>query len=153
MSGGLRCEALRAPRLIAHFVFVYMTTPYLGASSGRPGQFPGQADNVFMEQVTASNLSQYDVTAISDGVRPQVEPRRIQPSRRWALKATPRIVAAVHTHSPANLAVSAQNGPASDHTAGHALLQPRRYYPNVVGRPPRPRGRRSSRARSPTNDY
>ncbi len=57
----LRCELAAAHRLVAHFVFVDMTYNHISARvPGAPGHFLVKADNVFMEQVTASNLVKYD---------------------------------------------------------------------------------------------
>src|SRR5690242_3041244 len=58
----LRCELAAAHRLVAHFVFVDLTYNHISARvPGEPGHFLVKADNVFMEQVTASNLVKYDV--------------------------------------------------------------------------------------------
>src|SRR5471030_2159017 len=58
----LRCELAAAHRLVAHFVFVDMTYNHISARvPGAPNHFLVKADNVFMEQVTASNLVKYDV--------------------------------------------------------------------------------------------
>jgi ribulose-5-phosphate 4-epimerase/fuculose-1-phosphate aldolase len=86
-----------------------------------------------MEQVTASNVVKYDV----DGKQVMESAYKASPAaynvHAAVLKARPDIIAAVHTHSPANLAVSAQK---------HGLLpltqQAMRfynriaYYPNEV---------------------
>jgi ribulose-5-phosphate 4-epimerase/fuculose-1-phosphate aldolase len=61
-----------------------------------------------MEQVTASNLVKYDV----DGNQVMDSAYKASPAaynlHAAVLNARPDIMAAVHTHSPANLAVSAQ---------------------------------------------
>src|SRR5437879_9468523 len=58
----LRCELAAAHRLIAHFVFVDMTYNHISVRlPGEPEHFLVKADNVFMEQVTASNLVRYDL--------------------------------------------------------------------------------------------
>src|SRR5207249_8298496 len=58
----LRCELAAAHRLVAHFVFVDMTYNHISVRlPGEPRHFLVKADNVFMEQVTASNLVKYDV--------------------------------------------------------------------------------------------
>src|SRR5882672_10006635 len=58
----LRCELAAAHRLIAHFVSVDLTYNHISARlPGEPRHFLVKADNVFMEQVTASNLVKYDV--------------------------------------------------------------------------------------------
>src|SRR3954470_7927054 len=57
-----RCQLAAAHRLIAHFVFVDMTYNHISARvPGEPNHFLVKADNIFMEQVTASNLVKYDV--------------------------------------------------------------------------------------------
>lgn len=130
----LRCELAAAHRLIAHFVFVDMTYNHVSVRvPDEPNHFLVKADTVFMEQVTASNLVKYDV----DGTKVMDSEYKASPAaynvHAAVLKARPDITAAVHTHSPANLAVSAQK---------HGLLpitqQAMRfynriaYYPNEV---------------------
>jgi len=130
----LRCELAAAHRLVAHFVFVDMTYNHISARvPGEPNHFLVKAENVFMEQVTASNIVKYDV----DGKQVMESAYKASPAaynvHAAVLKARPDIIAAVHTHSPANLAVSAQK---------HGLLpltqQAMRfynriaYYPNEV---------------------
>ena len=130
----LRCELAAAHRLVAHFVFVDMTYNHISARvPGEPNHFLVKAENVFMEQVTASNIVKYDV----DGKQVMESAYKASPAaynvHAAVLKARLDIIAAVHTHSPANLAVSAQK---------HGLLpltqQAMRfynriaYYPNEV---------------------
>lgn len=126
-----RCELAAAHRLIAHFVFVDMTYNHVSVRvPGEPGHFLVKAGNLFMEQVTASSLVKYDV-----------EGNRVMDSEYKAsaaaynlhaavLKARPDVAAVVHTHSPANLAVSAQK---------HGLLritqQAMRFYNRVARYP------------------
>jgi ribulose-5-phosphate 4-epimerase/fuculose-1-phosphate aldolase len=105
----LRCELAAAHRLVAHFVFVDMTYNHISVRvPGEPDRFLVKADNVFMEQVTASNLVKYDL----DGNRVMESSHKASAAaynlHASVLNARPDIVAAVHTHSPANLAVSAQ---------------------------------------------
>src|SRR5450432_1206961 len=105
----LRCELAAAHRLVAHFVFVDMTYNHISVRvPGEPGHFLVKADNVFMEQVTASNLVKYDV----DGNKVLESAYKASPAaynlHAAVMKARPDVMAAVHTHSPANLAVSAQ---------------------------------------------
>jgi ribulose-5-phosphate 4-epimerase/fuculose-1-phosphate aldolase len=105
----LRCELAAAHRLVAHFVFVDLTYNHISARvPGEPRHFLVKADNLFMEQVTASNLVKYDV----DGRQVMESGYKASPAaynlHAAVLKARPDIMAAVHTHSPANLAVSAQ---------------------------------------------
>jgi len=105
----LRCQLAAAHRLIAHFVFVDMTYNHISARvPGEPAHFLVKADNVFMEQVTASNLVKYDV----DGKQVMESAFKASSAaynlHAAVMKARPDVMAAVHTHSPANLAVSAQ---------------------------------------------
>ncbi len=104
-----RCELAAAHRLIAHFVFVDMTYNHVSVRvPGEPDHFLVKADNLFMEQVTASSLVKYDV----DGNRVMDSEYKASAAaynlHAAVMKARPDIVAVVHTHSPANLAVSAQ---------------------------------------------
>src|SRR5688572_8329291 len=130
----LRCELAAAHRLVAHFVFVDMTYNHISVRlPEEPDCFLVKADTVFMEQVTASNLVKYDVA----GNKVLESEYNASPAaynvHAAVLKVRPDIVSAVHTHSPANLAVSAQK---------HGLLpitqQAMRfynriaYYPNEV---------------------
>ena len=130
----LRCELAAAHRLVAHFVFVDMTYNHISVRlPENPNHFLVKADNQFMEQVTASSLVKYDV----DGNRVMDSDYKASAAaynlHAAVLKARPDIQACVHTHSPANLAVSAQK---------HGLLpitqQAMRfynriaYYPNEV---------------------
>ncbi len=105
----LRCELAAAHRLVAHFVFVDMTYNHISVRvPGEPAHFLVKADNVFMEQVTASNLVKYDLDGnqvMESGYKASAAAYNLHAA---VLKARPDIVAAVHTHSPANLAVSAQ---------------------------------------------
>ena len=104
----LRCELAAAHRLVAHFVFVDMTYNHISVRvPGEPGHFLVKADNVFMEQVTASNLVKYDLDGnqvMESGHKASAAAYNLHAA---VLRARPDIVAAVHTHSPANLAVSA----------------------------------------------
>ncbi len=105
----LRCELAAAHRLVAHFVFVDMTYNHISARvPGAADHFLVKADNVFMAQVTASNLVKYDVA----GNQVMASAYKASPAaynvHAAVMKARPDIMAAVHTHSPANLAVSAQ---------------------------------------------
>src|SRR4051812_18357326 len=127
----LRCELAAAHRLVAHFVFVDLTYNHISARvPGEPRHFLVKADNVFMEQVTASNLVKYDV----DGNQVMDAGFKASPAaynlHAAVLKARPDIMAAVHTHSPANLAVSAQK---------HGLLpitqQAMRFYGRIARYP------------------
>lgn len=124
----LRCELAAAHRLVAHFVFVDMTYNHISVRlPEEPRHFLVKADTVFMEQVTASNLVKYDV----DGNKVMDSEYKASPAaynvHAAVLKARPDIVAAVHTHSPANLAVSAQK---------HGLLpitqQAMRFYNRIA---------------------
>src|SRR2546427_8121192 len=104
----LRCELAAAHRLVAHFVFVDMTYNHISVRlPGEPGRFLVKADNVFMEQVTASNLVKYDLEGNQVMESEHKASAAATHLHAAALNARPDIVAAVHTHSPANLAVSA----------------------------------------------
>src|SRR5260370_8786260 len=130
----LRCELAAAHRLIAHFVFVDMTYNHISVRlPGEREHFLVKADNVFMEQVTASNLVKYDL----DGNLAMESGHKASPAaynlHAAVLKARPDIVAAVHTHSPANLAVSAQKGGLRPITQQAMRFYNRiAYYPNRV---------------------
>ena len=130
----LRCALAAAHRLIAHFVSVDMTYNHISVRvPGESGNFLVKADNVFMEQVTASNLVKYDV----DGSQVMESGYKASPAaynlHAAVLKARPDIVAAVHTHSPANLAVSAQKGGLQPITQQAMRFYNRiAYYPNEV---------------------
>jgi len=130
----LRCELAAAHRLIAHFVSVDLSYNHISVRvPGEPLHFLVKADNLLMEQVTASNLVKYDV-----------EGRQVMESEHKAsaaaynlhaavLKVRADIVAAVHTHSPANLAVSAQEGGLRPITQQAMRFYNRiAYYPNEV---------------------
>jgi len=130
----LRCELAAAHRLIAHFVFVDMTYNHISARvPGEPGHFLVKADNQFMEQVTASSLVKYDV----NGQQVIDSPRKASPAaynlHAAIMKARPDIQAAAHTHSPANLAVSAQKRGLIPITQQAMRFYNRiAYYPNEV---------------------
>jgi ribulose-5-phosphate 4-epimerase/fuculose-1-phosphate aldolase len=130
----LRCELAAAHRLIGHFVFVDMTYNHISARvPGEPDHFLVKADNVFMEQVTASNLVKYDIA----GNQVMKSDYKASPAaynvHAAVLQARPDVMAAVHTHSPANLAVSAQKHGLLPLTQ-QAMRFYRRiaYYPNEV---------------------
>jgi len=130
----LRCELAAAHRLVAHFVFVDMTYNHISARvPGEASHFLVKADNVFMEQVTASNLVKYDV----DGNKVMQSEYAASPAaynvHAAVMKARPDIMAAVHTHSPANLAVSAQKCGLLPITQQAMRFYNRiAYYPNEV---------------------
>lgn len=126
-----RCELAAAHRLIAHFVFVDMTYNHVSVRvPGEPNHFLVKADSLFMEQVTASSLVKYDVDGnrvMDSGYKASAAAYNLHAA---VLKARPDIAAVVHTHSPANLAVSAQK---------HGLLpitqQAMRFYNRVARYP------------------
>ena len=126
-----RCELAAAHRLIAHFVFVDMTYNHVSVRvPGEPGHFLVKADNLFMEQVTASSLVKYDLDGrqvMDSGSKASAAAYNLHAA---VLKARPDIVAVAHTHSPANLAVSAQK---------HGLLpitqQAMRFYNRIARYP------------------
>ena len=130
----LRCELAAAHRLVSHFVFVDMTYNHISVRvPGEPDHFLVKADSVFMEQVTASNLVKYDVNgnqAMESGHKASPAAANLHAA---VLKARPDIMAAVHTHSPANLAVSAQKmGLAPITQQAMRFYQRIAYYPNEV---------------------
>ena len=104
-----RCDLAAAHRLVAHFVFVDLTYNHISVRvPGEPEHFLVKADNLLMEQVTASNLVKYDLTGrqvMDSGYKASAAAYNLHAA---VLAARPDIAAAVHTHSPANLAVSAQ---------------------------------------------
>jgi ribulose-5-phosphate 4-epimerase/fuculose-1-phosphate aldolase len=130
----LRCQLAAAHRLIAHFVFVDMTYNHVSARvPGEPRHFLVKADNQLMEQVSASSLVKYDV----DGNQVMESTYKASPAaynlHASVLKARPDIAACVHTHSPANLAVSAQKGGLQPITQQAMRFYNRiAYYPNEV---------------------
>ncbi len=104
-----RCELAAAHWLVARFVFVDMTYNHISVRvPGEPDHFLVKADNLFMEQVTASNLVKYD----TEGNQVMESEYKASPAaynlHAAVLRTRPEIMAAVHTHSPANLGVSAQ---------------------------------------------
>jgi ribulose-5-phosphate 4-epimerase/fuculose-1-phosphate aldolase len=130
----LRCELAAAHRLVAHFVFVDMTYNHISVRlPAEPDHFLVKADNVFMEQVTASNLVKYDLhgrQVTESGYKASPAATNLHAA---VLKARPDVVAAVHTHSPANLAVSAQKGGLRPITQQAMRFYNRiAYYPNEV---------------------
>lgn len=127
----LRCELAAAHRLVAHFVFADLTYNHISARvPGEPDHFLVKADNLLMEQVTASNLVKYDLA----GRQVTASAYKASPAaynvHAAVLAARPDIHAAVHTHTPANLAVSAQQ---------HGLLpitqQAMRFYNRIARYP------------------
>ncbi|HXV11741.1 MAG TPA: class II aldolase/adducin family protein [Burkholderiales bacterium] len=130
----LRCELAAAHRLTAHFVFVDMTYNHISARvPGEPRHFLVKPDNQFMEQVTASSLVKYDI----DGKQVMESPYKASPAaynlHAAVMKARPAIQAAIHTHSPANLAVSAQKCGLLPITQQAMRFYDRiAYYPNEV---------------------
>src|SRR5713101_7246750 len=130
----LRCELAAAHRLVAHFVFVDMTYNHISVRlPAEPDHFLVKADNVFMQQVTASNLVKYDLggrQVTDSGYKASPAAYNLHAA---VLKARPDIAAAVHTHSPANLAVSAQKGGLRPITQQAMRFYNRiAYYPNEV---------------------
>ena len=105
----LRRRLAAAHRLVAHHSIVDMTYNHISARlPEEPRHFLVKADNLFMEQVTASNLVKYDI----DGNQVMKSAFKASPAaynvHAALLARRPDINAIVHTHSPANLAVSAQ---------------------------------------------
>ncbi len=130
----LRCELAAAHQLVAHFVFVDMTYNHISVRlPENPNHFLVKADNQFMEQVTASSLVKYDL----DGNRVMESEYKASAAaynlHAAVLKARPDIHACVHTHSPANLAVSAQkHGLLPITQQAMRFYQRIAYYPNEV---------------------
>lgn len=130
----LRCELAAAHRLVAHFVFVDMTYNHISARvPGEPDHFLVKADNQFMEQVTASSLVKYDV----NGKQVMDSPYKASPAaynlHAAIMKSRSAVHAAIHTHSPANLAVSAQKCGLLPITQQAMRFYDRiAYYPNEV---------------------
>src|SRR3977135_1455651 len=98
-----------------------------------PDHFLVKADKVFMEQVTASNLVKYDLHGRQVTESSYKASQAATHLHAAVLKARPDIVAAVHTHSPANLAVSAQKGGLKPITQ-----QAMRFYNRITTLPTRP---------------
>jgi ribulose-5-phosphate 4-epimerase/fuculose-1-phosphate aldolase len=126
-----RRELAAAHRLVAHFMFVDMTYNHISVRvPGEPEHFLVKADNVYMEQVTASNLVKYDLDGRQVGASAYKASPAAYNLHAAVLRARPDIHAAVHTHSPANLAVSAQK---------HGLLpltqQAMRFYGRIARYP------------------
>lgn len=124
----LRCELAAAHRLVAHFVFTDLTYNHISVRlPDNPAHFLVKPAHVFMAQVTASNLVKYDL----DGRQVMASPHQAAPSayniHGAVLRERPDLNAVLHTHSPANLAVSAQK---------HGLLmltqQAMRFYDRVA---------------------
>lgn len=130
----LRCELAAAHWLVAHFCFVDMTYNHVSVRlPENPDHFLVKAENVFMEQVTASNVVKYD----TDGNQVMESDFKASPAaynvHAAILKARPDINAVVHTHSPANLAVSAQREGLLPITQQAMRFYDRiAYYPNTV---------------------
>lgn len=130
----LRCELAAAHWLVSHFCFVDMTYNHISVRlPENPDHFLVKADNVFMEQVTASNVVKYDV----DGNRVMESAFKASPAaynvHAAILKARPDIQSVVHTHSPANLAVSAQRDGLMPLTQQAMRFYGRiAYYPNTL---------------------
>ncbi|MCW5605864.1 MAG: class II aldolase/adducin family protein [Burkholderiales bacterium] len=130
----LRGELAAAHRLVAHFVFVDMTYNHISVRLPEDtGHFLVKPDNQFMEQVTASSLVKYDV----DGKQVMESEHKASAAacnlHAAVLKTRPDIQACVHTHSPANLAVSAQKHGLLPITQQAMRFYDRiAYYPNEV---------------------
>ena len=129
-----RCELAAAHWLVAHFVFVDLTYNHISLRvPGEPQYFLVKADNLLMEQVTASNLVKYDLS----GKQVLESAYKASPAaynvHAAVLAARPDIMAAVHTHSPANLAVAARRGGLLPITQQAMRFYDRiAYYPNEV---------------------
>ncbi|MBC7780694.1 MAG: class II aldolase/adducin family protein [Proteobacteria bacterium] len=105
----LRCELACAHRLVAHFVFVDLTYNHLSVRCpDNPNHFLVKAQDVFMEQVTASNLVKYDLDGNQVAPSPWKAAMSAYNIHGAVLRERPDLDAVLHTHSPGNLAVSAQ---------------------------------------------
>jgi ribulose-5-phosphate 4-epimerase/fuculose-1-phosphate aldolase len=104
VRGGLAA----AHRLLAHFGFVDLTYNHVSVRvPGAHDQFLLKADNLLFEQVNASNLVRYDLDGnitLENGFKSSMAAFNLHVS---VLEARDDIMAVVHTHTPANLAVSA----------------------------------------------
>jgi ribulose-5-phosphate 4-epimerase/fuculose-1-phosphate aldolase len=124
----LRCELAAAHRLVAHFVFCDLTYNHLSVRCpDNPNHFLVKAQDVFMEQVTASNLVKYDLEGNQVAPSPWKAAMSAYNIHGAILRERPDLNAVLHTHSPANLAVSAQK---------HGLLmlsqQAMRFYGQIA---------------------
>jgi ribulose-5-phosphate 4-epimerase/fuculose-1-phosphate aldolase len=124
----LRCELAAAHRLVAHFVFVDLTYNHISVRlPDNPSHFLVKPADVFMEQVTASNLVKYDLDGRQVLDSPYRAARSAYNIHGAILRERPDLNAVLHTHSPANLAVSAQQ---------HGLLmltqQAMRFYGRIT---------------------
>lgn len=103
-----RRELAASHRLLAHFGFVDLTYNHVSVRvPGEPSHFLLKADNLLFEQVTASNLVKYDLDGnivLDNGYISSLAAFNLHVS---VLEARPDIVSVIHTHTPANLAVSA----------------------------------------------
>ena len=104
----VRGELAAAHRLLAHFGFVDLTYNHVSVRvPGAHDQFLLKADNLLFEQVNASNLVRYDLDGnitLENGFKSSMAAFNLHVS---VLEARDDIMAVVHTHTPANLAVSA----------------------------------------------
>jgi ribulose-5-phosphate 4-epimerase/fuculose-1-phosphate aldolase len=104
----VRGELAAAHRLLAHFGFVDLTYNHVSVRvPGAPNQFLLKADNLLFEQVNASNLVKYDLGGniiLDNGYKSSMAAFNLHVS---VLEARDDIMAVIHTHTPANLAVSA----------------------------------------------
>src|SRR2546427_10734215 len=100
----LRCELAAAHRLVAHFVFVDMTFNHNSVRlPGEPDHFLVKADNVYLEQVTTSNLVKYDLHVRQLTESDYTASPAVTNLSTGALSARPDIAASAHTHAPATL--------------------------------------------------
>lgn len=124
----LRVELAAAHRLLAHAGINDLTYNHVSARvPGEPDCFLIKSERLLMEQVSASNLVKYDLDGnkvIESAHSCSKAGFNIHVS---VLTARPDIGAAIHTHTPANVAVSCQK---------HGLLpisqQACRFYGEVV---------------------
>ena len=104
----VRGELAAAHRLLANFGYVDLTYNHVSVRvPGAHDQFLLKADNLLFEQVNASNLVRYDLDGnitLENGFKSSMAAFNLHVS---VLEARDDIMAVVHTHTPANLAVSA----------------------------------------------
>src|SRR5712671_5781543 len=120
--------------------------PYLGASSGRAGAFPGEGGQRLHGAGHRLEPGEIRPRRPSGGrLRSQGEPGRDQPARRGAQGAARYRRGRAHALARESRRVRPEGGSAPHHAAGDALLQPHRVLPERGGRH-HPRGHGAARA-------
>lgn len=111
---------MNSNRLVAHFVFVDLTYNHISVRAPEEAaHFLVKPANVFMEQVTASNLVKYDI----DGRQVLVLSRaiRVQHSWRDSARASRLKCSRAHAFARHNRSVRAKTGAADAVATGDAL--------------------------------